>query len=85
MTIEVVDDAYKPEVDDLLVPLTQAELNNLTQDLNLSKKYAQLLVSHLKEKHLLLPGTTFYRYRDCESGLRQFLSHHWFIATTLLD
>ena len=54
------DDAYKPEEDDQPVPLTQAEVNDLTQDLNLSKKYAQLLGSYLKEKHLLAPGTTFY-------------------------
>ena len=52
--------AYKPEVDDRPVPLTQAELNDLTRDLNLSKESAQLLGSHLREKHLLAPGTTFY-------------------------
>ena len=52
--------AYKPEVDDRPVPLTQAELNDLTQDLNLSKESAQLLGSRLQEKRLLAPGTTFY-------------------------
>lgn len=52
------DDAYKPEEYDQPV---QAELNDLTQDLNLSKESAQLLGSCLKEKHLLAPETTFYR------------------------
>ena len=42
-------DAYKPE-DDQLVLFTQAELNGLTRDINLSKESAQLLASHLKEK-----------------------------------
>ena len=32
--------AYRPEEDDQPVPLTQAELNDLTRDLNLSKKSA---------------------------------------------
>ena len=39
--------AYKPEVDDRLVPLTQAELDDLTRDLKLSKESAQLLGSRL--------------------------------------
>ena len=60
MLVVAGDDAYKPEEDDFPVPLTQAELNNLTRDLNLSNESAQLLGSHLKEKHLLAPGTTFY-------------------------
>ena len=55
-----MDDAHKPESNDQPVPLTQAELNDLTQDLDLSKKSAQLLGSCLKEKHLLAPGTAFY-------------------------
>ena len=36
MTVVAEDDAYKPEVDDQSVPLTQAELNDLTWDMNLS-------------------------------------------------
>ena len=35
--------AYRPEVDDHPVPLTQAELNNLTQDFNLSRDSSQML------------------------------------------
>ena len=58
------NDSYKPKEDDQPVLLKQAKLNGLTQDLNLSKESAQLLSSHLQEKHLLAPGTTFYRCRD---------------------
>ena len=35
MTVVAGDDIYKPEEDDLPVPLTQAELYDLTRDLNL--------------------------------------------------
>ena len=60
MTVVTEDFAYKPEEDDQPVLWTQAELNNLTRDLNLSKESSQLLGSLLKEKHLLAPGTTFH-------------------------
>ena len=62
--------AYRPEKDDQTVPLTQAALHELTRDLNLSKESAQLLGSHLREKRLLAPGTTFYWYRE---HAREFL------------
>ena len=62
MTLVAEDDAYKPKEDDQPVPLTQAELIDLTQDLNLSKESAQLLGSRLKEKRLLALGITFYWY-----------------------
>jgi hypothetical protein len=48
------------------MPLTQAELNDLTRDLCLSKERSQLLGSRLREKHLLAPETTFYWYREGE-------------------
>ena len=35
MIVVILDDAYKLEGDNQLVPLTQAELNNLKRDLNL--------------------------------------------------
>ena len=80
MTVVAGFDEYKPEEDDQPVPLTQ-ELN--------SKESAQLLVSRLKGKHQLAPGTTFYKYRDRERELsscsRSTISHHWFIETTLLN
>ena len=62
--------AYKPEEDDQLVTLTQAELNDLTRDLNLFKKSSQLLGSRLQENYLLAPGTTFYWYQKREREFR---------------
>ena len=41
MTVVAGDDACKPE-DDQPVPLTEAELNDLTRDLNLLKESVQL-------------------------------------------
>ena len=64
ITVVARDDAYKLEEDDQSVPVTLADLNDLRWDLNFSKESAQLLGSHLKEKHLLIPGKTFYWYRD---------------------
>ena len=72
MIVVAGDDAYKWEEDDQPVILTQAELNDLIGDLNLSKESAQLLGSRLKEKYLLAPGATFYWYQDHERKLRQF-------------
>lgn len=47
---------------------TQAELNDLVRDLNLSKEAAQLLGSRLNSKNLLNPETKFawYRHREQE-------------------
>ena len=39
---------------------TQAELNDLTRDLNLSKESAQLLGSRLGEQNVLVPERTFF-------------------------
>ena len=74
MTIVAGDDAYNPEEDDQPVTLTQAELNDLTRNLNLSKESAHLLGLHLKAKHLLASETTFYWYRDREREWRQFFT-----------
>ena len=57
-----------PGDDNQPVPLTQIELNDLIQDLNLSKELAQLLVSRLEGKHLLAPETTTGQLVD---GLQQ--------------
>ena len=65
---------YMPEENDRSAPLTQADLNDLTQDLNLSKECAQLLGSHLRENNLLAPGATFYWYRGHEREFRQFFT-----------
>ena len=64
MTDTVECGAYRQEEDDQPVPLTQAELNDLTRYLTLSKESAQLLGSRLREKRLLAPGTTFYWYQN---------------------
>jgi hypothetical protein len=52
--------------------LSQAELNNLTRDLCLSKESSQLLGSRLWENHLLGPETTFGWYREREKEFRPF-------------
>ena len=87
MTIVSGDGTHKPEDNNQQVPLTQAEFNNLTQNLNFSKESAQLLGSHLKKKHLFAQWC--YWYQDNERELRKFshsrISDHWFTATTLLD
>ena len=64
MTAVAGDEAHNPEEDDQPV--------SLTQSLNFSKEFAQLLGSYLKEKNLLAPGTMFYWSQDCERELRQF-------------
>ena len=66
MTVIAGDDAYKIDEDDQSEPLTQAELNDLTRDVNLSNEFTQLLGSRLKGKYLFAPETTFFRYRDRE-------------------
>ena len=68
------DDTYKPKEDDQPVLLTQAEQNNLTQNLNLSKESAQLLGSCFKRKPLLAPSTTFYWYQGRKRKLKQFFT-----------
>ena len=65
-------DVFKLEVGDQPVPLTLAELNDVTRDLNILKEYIEVLNSRLKEKPLLAPGTTFYWYRDRVRELKQF-------------
>ena len=64
MAVLAWDDTDKPEEDNQPVLVTQAELNDLTVDLNLSN--AHLLGSRFKEKHLSSPGTTFCWHRDSE-------------------
>ena len=49
MIIVAGDDTFKPKEDNQSVPLTKAALNDLTQDLNLSKESPQVLGSRLKK------------------------------------
>lgn len=76
--VDEMDDAsatYEPTAEaDKPKPLKQAELNDLTRDLCLSKESAQLLGSRLRENHLLDPATTFYWYRSREQEFRQFFT-----------
>lgn len=41
--------------------LTLAKLNDLVRDLGLTKKKTELVCSRLKEKHLLLAGTSAFQ------------------------
>ena len=54
--------------------LSQAQLNDLTRDLYLSKESAQLLRSRLRENNLLAPETTFYWYRNRDEKFRKFFT-----------
>ena len=54
--------------------LSQAQLNDLTRDLYLSKESAQLLGSRLRENNLLAPETTFYWYRNRDEKFRKFFT-----------
>ena len=56
------------------MPFTQGELDDLTQDLNLSKEFTQLLDSRLREKRLLAPNT-FYWYRQREAEFTKLFTH----------
>lgn len=50
------DDWYEPE--EAAEKFNQGELDDLIRVLRLPKESAEVLASRLKEKHLLLPGTT---------------------------
>lgn len=52
----------------------QKELSDLIRDLNLSKQTSEVLASRLKEKNLLVRGTSISYYREREKDLVQFFS-----------
>ena len=56
-------------------PLTQFQLNNLTQDLNLTKESAQLLGSRLRECNLLAPSTTYFWHRNRDEEFRKYFGY----------
>ena len=64
-----VDDQAQP------MPFTQGELNDMTRDFNLSKKFAQLLDSRLREKCLSALTSTFNWYRQREAEVTNFFTH----------
>lgn len=53
---------------------SQAELNDLTRDLNLPKDAAELLGSRLQEKNMLAAGTSFSWYRNREKDFLPFFA-----------
>ena len=70
------DEEHLSEENDKPVPLIQANLNDLTQNSNLSKDSAQLLDSCFRENNFLAPETSFYWYREREREFRQFFTAH---------
>jgi len=73
--VQEMDQSYEPgDSSTQPKPLNQAELNDLTRDLGLSKESAQLLGSRLKENHLLAPSTTYYWYREREEEFRVYFT-----------
>lgn len=70
-----ISGTYQPTVETSQPKLlSQAELNDLTRDLCLSKESAQLLGSRLSENHLLSPETTFFWYRSRDEEFREYFS-----------
>ena len=67
-------EGYMLEENDRPVLLKQADFNDLTRDLNLSKASVQLPGSRLCENNFLAPGTTFYWYQEREREFRQFFT-----------
>ena len=62
--------------------LTQAQLNDLSRDLYLSKESAQLLGSRLSKNNLLAPQTTFYWYRNRDDEFKKYFARneqHWLV------
>jgi hypothetical protein len=63
---------FSPDNEDRTPQLfTQIELNDLVQDLGLTKEKSKILGSGLKE-NLLAPGTIFYWFRNREKVFRIF-------------
>ena len=62
--------------------LTQAQLNDLTRNLYLSKESAQLLGSRRRENNLLALQTTFYWYWNRDDEFRKYFTEddqHWLV------
>ena len=70
--------SYPPPIPDENKPvsLSQAQLNDLTRDLGLSKRVFPLLGSRLDESRLLASGTTYFCYRKRDEEFRKFFSLH---------
>ena len=55
--------------------LTQLELNDLTQDVNLTKETAQLLGSRLRENNLLATSTTYFWCRKRDEEFTKYFNY----------
>ena len=63
-SVEYQDDVdYTDEQDKSPKLMSQADLDDLVRDLNLSKESAELLASRLNDRNFLAPGTTSAWYR----------------------
>ena len=58
------------------MPLSQAQLNDLTRDLGLSKGSTELLGSRLDENNMPVSGTTYFWYRKRDEEFRTFFPLH---------
>jgi len=67
-----VDESSCVNIIDTPQTFTQAELNDLVRDLNLTKDAAEILASRLHEKRLLSPGTLVTFYRNRQKELEQY-------------
>ncbi|GBM04293.1 hypothetical protein AVEN_146175-1 [Araneus ventricosus] len=68
------DSSSDLSVDERPQPFSQRELNDLVRGLGLSKEGSELLVSRLKNKNLLTPGSSFSWYRHREKEFTLFFS-----------
>ena len=62
--------------------LTQAQLNDLTRDLYLSKESTQLLGSRLGKNNLSAPQATFYWYQNRDDKFGKYFTRdeqHWLV------
>jgi hypothetical protein len=68
------DVEYTAEHENAPKLMSQADLDDLVRDLNLSKESAELLGSRLKERNFLASGTTFAWYRHREQQFVNFFA-----------
>ena len=69
-SVECQDDVdYTDEHDKSPKLMSQADLDDLVRDLNLSKESAELLASRLNDRNFLAPGTTSAWYSFMKSNL----------------
>lgn len=65
---------FRVEQDNSPKLMSQADLDDLVRDLNLSKDSAELLASRLQERNLLSPGTSVTLYRSREKSYVKYFA-----------